>query len=138
MNRAAVAVALVLVAVLAGVIALRQATMSVHHGAPPGSSTRVVVVASTRSTDGPSPAALTAAQVALCRVEVHDDTREPTLRPLGADRFAFDVRPALDESDRRQLHGCLEDARIDRVQLRVEGMEDRGVTPAAAVPEPGR
>jgi hypothetical protein len=122
MSRIAAGAALV-VAVLVGIVLLRQETMSVHQPAPPGSSTRVVVTGINNAPSRASVAARTRAQVALCRLEVHDETSEPVLRPLDEDTFEFGLRPALDESDRRQLHGCLEDALVDHLQLRVERME---------------
>lgn len=123
MNRIALGAAGLVVA-LASVIALRQATMSVHHPAPPGSSTTVVVSASTKNREPTtSVVAMARAHIALCRLEVHDETVVPELQPLQGGAFEFRLEPALDDSDLRQLHGCLEDALIDHLQLTVERME---------------
>jgi hypothetical protein len=111
--------------VLVVVVLLRQETMSVHTLGAPGSSTVVVVEASARPQRSTTRvAALARAQIALCRTEVHDETREPDVVHSLPWTFTFRLRPALDESDRRQLHGCLEDARVDHLQLQVVSMED--------------
>lgn len=93
------------------VILLRQETMSVHTLGAPGSSTVVVVEASARPQRSTTRvAALARAQIALSRTEVHDETRQPNVVHERPWTFTFRLEPVLDESDRRQLHGCLEDA----------------------------
>lgn len=120
-----VAVLALAVGALVVVILLRQETMSVHTLGAPGTSTVVVVEAFARPQGSATRvAALARAQIALCRTEVHDETRDPEIEHEPPAMFTFRLRPALDPSDRRQLHGCLEDARIDHLQLRVDRMLD--------------
>jgi len=120
-----VAALVVGLAALVVVILLRQETMSVHTLGPPGSSTVVVVEASARFQRAASTtASLARAQIALCRTEVHDVTTDPEVIHELPATFAFRLHPALDEADRRQLHGCLEDARIDHLQMSVVRMVD--------------
>ena len=47
-----------------------------------------------------------------CRLEVHSDLASP-IRDEGGGRFRVTLVPAPDETDRRQLRGCLEDWTID-------------------------
>lgn len=58
---------------------------------------------------------LAEALFSVCQLQV-DATRVAGPAPRGDGTFGFRLRPTLDESDRRQLEGCIEDARIDHVQ----------------------
>lgn len=114
--------AVVALVATAAIVGLREATMSRHTPSPPDSRTDVVVRASTHKADsGASRTELTEAMIAVCRLQVHAE-------PVGImhrvdDRvYAFSLRPALDDSDRRQLAGCLQDARVDHVLLNVLAM----------------
>lgn len=113
-------VAVAVAAVVAGVLFLRAETMSTHTESPPGSRTEVVVEAATwNNPRSATQAELTHAVVLTCRLEVDAELRTSALRPVGQRAYAFMLEPALDESDEKQLHGCLEDAMVDHVQLRV-------------------
>lgn len=60
------------------------------------------------------------ALVDVCRLEVYADLI--TTDRLDADEFLLMLSP-LNDSDCRQLHGCLEDTRVQHLQLDVLRME---------------
>ena len=101
------------------VVALREATMSTHSPPAPGSQAAVVLQAETRHGE-PSQtlAEMVDAQVRTCRLQVDADLVGP-VRPVGARRFRAVLRPALDETDRRQFEGCINDRLIDNVHMDV-------------------
>lgn len=134
----AIAIAFATAAVAAGVLLLRAETMSTHVEAPPGSRTEVIVRVDTRNAESSATEReLTYALVLACRLHVNAELRSSGLREVGPDTYGFTLSPALDESDQRQLHGCLEDTRIDHVQLavaRLENMVRSGNGRPAALP----
>jgi hypothetical protein len=67
------------------------------------------------------------AQLLTCRLEVNSDL-VGDIRDDGDGRFYALLAPALDQTDRRQLQGCLEDFVIDHLQMNVVHLE---VTSAA-------
>lgn len=114
-----------LVVLAGGVLVLRDATLSTHTEMPADSSLVVVVHARTRGGEkGQTVAEMTEAQLLVCRLEVGSDL-EGTPRPLGDDRFEAVLVPALDDTDRRQFRGCLQDWVVDRLTLDVESMTER-------------
>jgi hypothetical protein len=58
------------------------------------------------------------AQLQTCRLEVTSDLAGP-IEPLGDGRFRALLTPAMDETNRRQFRGCVEDFMIDHVQINV-------------------
>ena len=102
-----------------GVFALREATLSTHQPVPPGSQLELVVSARTH---GGEPTQhldeMVEAQLLTCRLEVNSDLAGP-IEPLGDDTFSAVLSPTLDETDRRQFKGCLEDFIIDHLQIDV-------------------
>jgi hypothetical protein len=58
------------------------------------------------------------AQLLACRLEVESDLARPIER-VGDGRYRAALVPALDESNRRQFRGCVEDWIIDHVQVEV-------------------
>jgi hypothetical protein len=115
-NRAVPVVAAAVVAV--SVIALREAAMSVHEETEAGSRTEIVLRGSSNSDDMPLEQRVQAL-FQVCQLEVHSVLEPDGFRRVDGDEFSFVVAPALDDSDERQLHGCLEDAVVDHVQARV-------------------
>jgi hypothetical protein len=66
------------------------------------------------------------AQLAACRLEVSSDI-VGEIEPLGDGRhFHAVLAPSMDETDRRQFRGCLEDWRIDSFQLDVTRLAELG------------
>lgn len=126
MNRIAVVATLVLVGV--GVVGLRQATMSVHTEIPGDSHLDVFVSADTLVEDDP-PQRLARSQVSLCAAEANPTSAVTTFEPTEAVRdpapelpvFQLRLEPGLDEPDRAQLRGCLEDLRVRHLRLNVLG-----------------
>jgi len=107
-----------------GVLALREATLSTHQRVDPDSQIELVVSATSR---GPEPsqslAELVDAQVRLCRLEVTSDV-VGEVAPQGDNQFRAILRPSLDETNRRQFRGCIEDWVIDHVRLNVVTLRD--------------
>jgi hypothetical protein len=102
-----------------GVLALREATLSTHEEVD-ARETRLVVSGQTKGgEEHQTISEMVEAQVLSCRLEVESDLSGP-LEHLGDDRFRAVLVPALDDSNRRQFRGCLEDWIIDHVQLDVE------------------
>ena len=107
--------------VLVGVVLLREQTMTRHQPGVPGTATEVIVTAASRNNEPASTVTeLTQALVSTCRLEV-DAEPASDLERLSSEhhRYLLVLAPALDEFDQRQLHGCLEDARINHLQLKV-------------------
>lgn len=121
-----VVVALVVLALLGGGIwQLRSATMSTHVGVDPDSQLAVTVEAdSNQSEPGQSLLEMVTAKVSVCRLEV------PTSDPIGPlqsgpdGRFRFVLQPGLDDTDRVQFRGCLEDWNVDHLLVDVVEMRD--------------
>ena len=108
------------VVVVVGVVLLREQTMTRHQPGVPGTATEVIVNAASRNNEPASTVAeLTQALVSTCRLEVDAEPVSDLERLSSDHRYRLVLAPALDEFDQRQLHGCLEDARINHLQLKV-------------------
>ena len=124
MGQAALAAVGLVIGVL-GVLALRNATLSTHERVRHADRTIIVVRASVRnaehnqSLDESVEALLTA-----CRLEVTSDLEADPL-PLGEGRFRASLVPALDDTNRRQFRGCVEDWTIDQIRADVLTLESR-------------
>ena len=108
----------------AGVLVMRDATLSTHQPVAADSELAVVIHARKhRGESTQSVAEMAEAVTLLCRLEVNSD---PTgaIEDIGDDDFRFVLRPSLDRTDRRQFRGCLEDWRADGVLLDVVSMVD--------------
>jgi hypothetical protein len=104
---------------IVAVLALREATLSTHEEVD-ARETELVVSGDTKSGEkNQTLSEMVEAQLLNCRLEVDSDLDGPVER-LGDGRFRAVLVPALDESNRRQFRGCLEDWIIDHVQLDVE------------------
>jgi hypothetical protein len=101
-----------------GVLALREATLSTHE-AVSAREVELIVSARTRGGEqGQNLAEMVEAQLLTCRLEVTSDLAGP-IESLGDGRFRAVLRPALDETNRRQFRGCVEDFVIDHLQINV-------------------
>lgn len=108
-----------LVVGILAVVALREATMSTHQSVAAGSRVEVVMDARTRHGEASQTAAeMVDAQLRTCRLQVDADV-VGAVRPAGGHRFRAVLSPALDETDRRQFRGCMEDWLIDNVRIDV-------------------
>jgi hypothetical protein len=119
-------VALVVLALLAGgVWQLRSATMSTHVPVDPASQLAVTLAAeSNQSETGQSLLEMVTAKVAMCRLEVRSSDPTGPLEPGPEGRFRFVLQPSLDDTDRIQFRGCLEDWNVDHVVLDVIEMRE--------------
>ncbi len=105
-----------------GVLALREATLSTHEDVD-ARETRLVLFGETKGgEENQTLSEMVEAQVLTCRLEVESDLAGPIER-LGHGRYRAVLVPALDDSNRRQFRGCLEDWVIDGVQLDVERLD---------------
>jgi hypothetical protein len=122
-----VRVLLALVGVAIGVVAvvaLREATLSTHQEVAPDS--RIEVIVSGRVKGGESGQTLeemVEAQLQSCRLEVNSDI-VGDIEPVGDHRFRAVLAPSMDQTNRRQFRGCLEDWRIDQFQIDVIRFEE--------------
>ncbi len=122
MKRALLSV-LGLVAAGLGVVQMAEFTMTRHEPVPPDSRMAVVVEAHTKGHSPYSRLQMTRSLFMACRLEANATVVEDDFRTVGPDTFRFVVQPALDDADQRQLRGCLEDSRIDQLQLEVRSIE---------------
>lgn len=103
---------------VAAVLALREATLSTH-GEPVGREVELVVSAQTKGGERTQTLPeMVEAQLLACRLEVNSEIVAP-IEELGDGRFRAVLAPALDQTDRRQFRGCVEDWVIDHVRLNV-------------------
>jgi hypothetical protein len=57
--------------------------------------------------------------VQTCRLEVAHTELDRPIEERGDGRFVATFRPSLDETNQRQLRGCLEDWSVDHLQIDV-------------------
>jgi hypothetical protein len=101
-----------------GVLALREATLSTHQ-AVTGRGVEVIVFAETKGGEGHQTLdEMVEAQLQTCRLEVTSDLEGP-VEPLGHGRYRAVLAPALDQTNKRQFRGCVEDWVIDHVRMDV-------------------
>lgn len=118
--------AVTLAVAAAGVIALRDATLSTHQPVPADSQIELVLRLTERGGEAQqTDEELTEALILVCRLEVNSDpVSQP--RALGEGRFSVVLAPSMDTTDRRQFRGCLEDWTIDHVRADVEVLRPVG------------
>jgi hypothetical protein len=109
----------VLVATVAGLIALSNATQF-RGEQEEGGTTRVEFSVETRNYHHDLDDAAASLWYA-CVGSVSWEAATPPVQ-TGADTFVASIRPALGEDSRRRFRGCLEDASVDRIQGDVVGM----------------
>lgn len=99
--------------------ALREATLSTHQPVPPSSRVELVLTARVHgSQESQTLEELVEALLLICRLEVESDVVGP-IEHDGDGTFRATLTPALDETNRRQLRGCLEDWTIDHLLAEV-------------------
>jgi hypothetical protein len=104
-----------------GVLALREATLSTHQ-AVTARRMEVLISADTKGGEaGQSLEEMVEAQLLTCRLEVNSDMLGRVER-LEEGRFRAELTPSLDETNKRQFRGCVEDWVIDHVRLNVTDM----------------
>lgn len=101
------------------VLALREATLSTHQPVAPTSQIELVVAARAKGGEPTQTLAeMAEAQLLACRLEVNSDLVRP-IEVLDGSRFRAVFSPSLDDTDRRQFRGCLENWTVDHLQLDV-------------------
>ena len=89
------------------------------HEAVTARQVELVVSAKTAGGEaGQTLAEMVEAQLLTCRLEVTSDQPGP-IEPLGDGRFRAVLVPALDQTNRRQFRGCVEDFVTDHLQIDV-------------------
>ena len=107
-----------------GVSALREATLSTHERVDPGSRLEVHIRAKTEGGEpGQSLGEMVDALLLTCRLEVTADLVDP-VREVSEGRFLAELTPALDETNRRQFKGCIEDFTIDHLRADILAFRD--------------
>lgn len=104
---------------------LRGETMSTHRAVADDSRMRLVVdAAQHRAEPGHTLREMVAAKVAICRLEVRraDVVEGPVEDEALPNRFGLVLQPALDDTDRTQFRGCLEDWNVDQLIVDVVTM----------------
>jgi hypothetical protein len=100
------------------VLALREATLSTHQPVT-GRGMELIVSAKTKGGEKSQRLPeMVEAQLLTCRLEVNSDLEGPIER-LGDDRFRAVLVPALDQTNRRQFRGCVEDWIVDHLLVDV-------------------
>jgi hypothetical protein len=108
-----------------GILALREATLSTHESVA-AAQTELVMSADTKGGErNQTLPEMVQAQLLTCRLEVASDVDGP-IESLGEGHFRAVLAPALDETNRRQFRGCMEDWVIDHVRINVTEMADIG------------
>jgi hypothetical protein len=108
-----------------GIVALREATLSTHEQVT-AARTELVMSADTKGGErNQTLPEMIQAQLLTCRLEVASDVDGP-IESLGDGRFHAVLTPALDETNRRQFRGCMEDWLIDHVRINVTEMANAG------------
>jgi hypothetical protein len=106
-----------------GVFALREATLSTHGHVDPDSRVEIVLDARTRHREfRQTLPEMVEALVLACRLEVSSDVVGP-IRAEGDGRFRAVLQPALDETNEKQLRGCLEDWTLDSLRADVVSID---------------
>jgi hypothetical protein len=104
---------------LLGVVALREATLSTHHHVPRATQATVVLQATTKGGEpGQTLDEMVEAILLTCRLEVGRSDLVDR-RDDGEGRYVAVFEPGMDETNARQLRGCLEDWAVDHVRIDV-------------------
>ena len=102
------------------VLALKEATLSTHRKVTEASHTVIVLEAKVHGEEHRLTLDETVEAVLVaCRLEVSSDLERDEPKPLGGGRFEASMVPALDETNQRQLRGCLEDWTLDHLKVDV-------------------
>ena len=111
--------------VFIGGASLMDHTMSRHEDVRPDSELVVELTIATRSGVEAGNEEIAEALVVACQLEVRSNVVPDSIETIEDGRYQFVMRPGLDDSDRRQLIGCLQDLRIDNVLANVVSTHQR-------------
>lgn len=115
----------VLALAVVGILLLRSELMTVHDPQPEGTRTEFVLQAETRLAPEHL-TEMTRGLVSVCRLLVNSDLVEASFTPIRQDVFSFAVEPALDQFDLREMRGCLQDTRVQRLKVKVREVRRAG------------
>jgi hypothetical protein len=101
------------------VLLLREATLSTHERVDARQTALLLSAQTKGGEEHQTLSEMVEAQVLTCRLEVESDLAGPVER-VGEGRYRAVLEPALDDTNKRQFRGCLEDWVIDHVQVDVE------------------
>lgn len=101
------------------VLLLREATLSTHEHVDARQTDLLLSAKTKEGEERQTLSEMVEAQVLTCRLQVESDVVGPIER-IGNGRYRAVLEPALDDTNRRQFRGCLEDWTIDHVKLDVE------------------
>ena len=104
-------------------LALREATLSTHEAVAAREMVLVVSARTHGGEPGQTLAEMVEAQLLTCRLEVTSDFAGP-IESLGDGRFRAVLVPALDQTNRRQFRGCVEDFVTDHLQIDVVELDE--------------
>ncbi len=120
-----------LVAAGLGIVKLAEITMTRHR--PVDLQTRMAVTVEAR-TKGHIPYSrlqMARSLFMVCRLEAETMVVADDFEVVAPDTFRFVIQPPLDAADQRQLHGCLEDASVDQLQMHVLAIEKMPALPGS-------
>lgn len=107
---------------------LREATLSTHQPVSPYSRIEVTVRGTVHNTEhNQTLAEAVEAELLTCRLEVTSDIVKKASapeEPATEGEFTVVLQPALDQTNRRQFKGCVEDFVIDGLQMDVLEMRN--------------
>jgi hypothetical protein len=107
---------------------LREATLSTHQPVSPYSQVEVTVHARVHNTErNQTLAEAVEAQLLTCRLEVASDIIDEQTEPeptANEGEFTVVMQPALDQTNRRQFKGCVEDFMTDGLQMDIVEMRN--------------
>ena len=106
-------------------MALREATLSTHEAVAAREMELVVSAKTHGGEQDQTLAEMVEAQLLTCRLEVTSDLDGP-IEALGDGRFRAVLVPAMDQTNRRQFRGCVEDFVTDHLQIDVIEFTERG------------
>jgi hypothetical protein len=137
---------LVIAGLVAGLLFLRGKTM--HRSTPEGVGGQTEVVFRAFVTREPPEARkpMAEALVDVCRLRVDAERVEESVETIGDGVFRVLLEPGLFRSDQEELHGCLEDLRMQHLKLDVlllRSFDDEGqlvtqIAPTRVIREPAR
>jgi len=107
-----------------GIHQLRQATLTVHEDVDPDTRLEIVLDASVNGEAEHEALDMVRGLAFLCELEVHSSIVGAEVMELDDGRFRYVLEPSLDNADRRQLRGCLQDARVDHLLASVDEMRE--------------
>lgn len=110
---------------IGGVLAMREATLSTHYHVRFATEAVLLLDAEIKGEEpGQTRDEAVDAVVDMCRLEVGRSDPEQ-IEHLGGGRYRVVLKPGMDETNQRQLRGCLEDWNVDHLRIDVVRLDVR-------------